>query len=750
MLYRQRLKNFSVSLLLIFCFYNAAAQDKDAKYYSARGDDFFAKQKYKDAISSYSAAISKDDKYAVAYAYRGYAYVADFNQNQEAYIKQLNKAIQDCSFAISLQPDSSNFYYYRAQAYNRKKLADSAILDLTKAISLETDTSAINYRSLVDFYESRADIYQQKKMYYETIVDYTQLISMDSSRADIYRNRCKAYFYVNQVDSAIKDIAHVFRIDSANYMNNNYRGLCYNSLGEYELSVLDFLTYILKMPDHGNPYINIISPLVRLKRFSEAALFYNLYSEKKSYKEKNAKFGDKKFDSFLNLDKYKFYNYYLKAVTQVAESKWNDAIASLDTASKVYGTEPKDDTKRLYVDVLSLSGFVLEKLERYEDAKANYQQSLVIDPRQPDLGEALAALQKKQSLTRSLNKKPVEIKILTANIQKPTRGFTIEADSAKNNVIKAYLIGEAKDDSGIDSIKINGMAAIVNGSTFFADLSLKSDVSSLAITAYNKQRDSTTKTLDINELSGNNGLVAKASATPSAGKYYAVLIAEKDYSDPTIPDLKTPIRDANQLREILISQYTFDSTDVDTLYNRSREDILETIIARCKKMTDKDNLLIFYAGHGDTSLDKIGNVDGYLVPSSAKNDLTSYYITSEEIFKALMKSHAKHILLLLDACYSGTFTRTLSPVVPNDIEKQYKLDSRKVMASGNVEEVPDNSEFLYYLTKYLKENDKERYVSAKDLWEDISGKIKSTLAQYGALDKAGDFGGQFIFEKRSK
>ena len=73
MLYRQRLKSFSVSLLLIFCFYNAAAQDKDAKYYSARGDDFFAKQKYKDAISSYSAAISKDDKYAVAYAYRGYA-----------------------------------------------------------------------------------------------------------------------------------------------------------------------------------------------------------------------------------------------------------------------------------------------------------------------------------------------------------------------------------------------------------------------------------------------------------------------------------------------------------------------------------------------------------------------------------------------------------------------------------------------------------------------------------------------------
>jgi tetratricopeptide (TPR) repeat protein len=749
MSYRECLKSLAVSLLLILCFYNAAAQDKDAKYYTERGDDFFAKQKYKDAILSYSAAISKDDKYAVAYAYRGYAYVADFNQNQEAYIKQLNKAIQDCSFAISLRPDSSNFYYYRAQAYNRKKLADSAILDLTKAISLETDTSAINYRSLVDFYESRADIYQQKKMYYETIVDYTQLISMDSTRADIYRNRCKAYFYTNQIDSAIKDIAHVFRIDSANYMNNNYRGLCYNSLGEYELSILDFLTYILKVPDHGNPYINIISPLVRLKRFSEAALFYNLYSEKKLYKEINAKFGDKKFDSFLNLDKYKFYNYYLKAVTQVAESKWNDAIASLDTASKVYGTEPKDDTKRLYVDVLSLSGFVLEKLERYEDAKASYQQSLVIDPRQPDLGEALVDLQKKQTLTRSLNKKKAEIEIKTANVQKQTRGFTIEADS---NVLKVSLIGEVKDDAGIDSLKINGFAAYVNGSTFFANLTLKPDVSSLLITAFNTQKDSTTKTFDLNELTNNkfSGSLNPKAVDTEAGKYYAVLIAEKDYADPSIPDLRTPIRDANNLREILINQYTFDSTNVDTLYNRSREDIIETIIARCKKMTDKDNLLVFYAGHGDTTIDKKGKIDGYLVPSSARNDLTSYYITSEDIFKALLRSNAKHILILLDACYSGTFTRKTSPDVPNDIKKQYELESRKIMSSGNIEEVPDNSEFIYYLTEYLKKNTQERYVSAKDLWEDVSKKVKSTLAQYAALDEAGDFGGQFIFEKRTK
>ncbi len=732
--------NAILAVLMVLCTVTASAQEtKDARYYFSKGDEFLFKLKYTDAITSYNKAISMDAGYTIAYYKRGVSYHR---------IKQYDKAIQDCSKAISLEPDSSIFYYHRGNAYNQSKNIDSAIADYTTAIRLESVAQTNNQR-LKNYYQSRGDFYQKQQAHELAIQDYTKLINLDSNNADFYRTRSKAYYYNNQPDSALQDITRVFSFDSVNANNNNYRGLFYNSLGEYELSILDFLTYLLKFPDHGNPYINIISPLVRLQRFREAALFYKLYTEKKLYKEINARFGDKKFESFLTQDKYKFYNYYLKAVEQVADSKWNEALASLDTASKEYGTESKDETKRRYIDVLSLNGYVLEKLERYEEARINYDQSLIIDPRQPDLGEALVSLQKKMTLSRSLNKKKAEIEIKTANVQKQNRGFTIEADSS---VLKVSLIGEVKDDAGIDSLKINGFAAYVNGSTFFANLTLKSDVSSLAITAFNKQKDSTTKAFDLNELT-NNKFSAPANskaAAPEAGKYYAVLIAEKDYADPSIPDLRTPIRDANNLRDILIKQYTFDSTNVDTLYNRSREDIIETIIARCKKMTDKDNLLIFYAGHGDTTIDKKGKIDGYLVPSSAKKALTSYYITSEDIFKALLRSNAKHILILLDACYSGIFTRKTSPEVPNDIKKQYELESRKVMSSGNIEEVPDNSEFIYHLTEYLKKNTQEKYVSAKDLWEDVSKKVKSTLAQYAALDEAGDFGGQFIFEKRIK
>lgn len=310
-------------------------------------------------------------------------------------------------------------------------------------------------------------------------------------------------------------------------------------------------------------------------------------------------------------------------------------------------------------------------------------------------------------------------------------------------------MGKATDKSGIEAVKINGIAATVEADGFFfANLALKAGVTTLEITATDKQKNIASSKFDLNRLANEMGQRSFRTEEPvTIGKYHAILIAEKDYADSTIPDLRTPIRDAGLLRKILINQYTFDSTNVDTLYNRSREEILETIIAKCKALTDKDNLLIFYAGHGDTTQDKIGNVDGYLVPSSARKGKTSYYITSEEIKKALLKSNAKHVLVVLDACYSGAFTRDVSPTVPGDIMKQYKLDSRKVMSSGNIEVVPDDSQFILFFTQFLQKNT-EKYLSAKDLWEFVSKEVKSTLAQYGDITGAGDRGGQFVFERK--
>jgi uncharacterized caspase-like protein len=118
------------------------------------------------------------------------------------------------------------------------------------------------------------------------------------------------------------------------------------------------------------------------------------------------------------------------------------------------------------------------------------------------------------------------------------------------------------------------------------------------------------------------------------------------------------VKDAKELRSILQSTYTFNPKNIDTLFNSSREDIMMTLIKKCGSLTENDNLLIFYAGHGIAEKDKFGDVDGYWIPSSARKGNNSTYISSDDINKALKRSNSKHILVVADACFSGAFTES--------------------------------------------------------------------------------------------
>ena len=177
---------------------------------------------------------------------------------------------------------------------------------------------------------------------------------------------------------------------------------------------------------------------------------------------------------------------------------------------------------------------------------------------------------------------------------------------------------------------------------------------------------------------------------------------------------------------------------------------MQAIVQRCNSLTENDNLIIFYAGHGIAEKDKFGDVDGYWIPSSAKKGLNASYISADDINKAIKRSNAKHILVIADACFSGAFTRELPAEASKEIKKQYSVTSRKVMASGNLEPVPDNSKFIYYLKQKLGQNT-EKYLTAKELFDSFYKAILSNsenLPQYAAIRNVGDEGGEFIFIKK--
>jgi hypothetical protein len=142
------------------------------------------------------------------------------------------------------------------------------------------------------------------------------------------------------------------------------------------------------------------------------------------------------------------------------------------------------------------------------------------------------------------------------------------------------------------------------------------------------------------------------------GRYYALVIGNNDYKQ--WPKLKTAVSDSKSVAEILKSKYGF---EVTLLNNATRSDILNAFDDYIDKMTPRDNLVIFYAGHG--MIDRAGA--GYWVPVDGdayvegKTLRVSSMVRNEDILGALQKLEAKQVMVIADSCFAGGLTNAIGP-----------------------------------------------------------------------------------------
>ena len=165
------------------------AQFPVAFAYNHRGVAYHAKGDYDRAINDYTQAIALDPNYAVAYNNRGLAYTSNDNND---------RAINDYTQAIMLDPRYAQAYTNRGVAYHAKGDYDRAISDYTQAISLNP--------RYVKAYIDRGAAYQVKGDYDLAIVDYTQAILFDPRFAEAYTNRGLAYHAKGDEGRALDDI----------------------------------------------------------------------------------------------------------------------------------------------------------------------------------------------------------------------------------------------------------------------------------------------------------------------------------------------------------------------------------------------------------------------------------------------------------------------------------------------------------------------------------------------------------------
>ena len=197
-----------------------------------------------------------------------------------------------------------------------------------------------------------------------------------------------------------------------------------------------------------------------------------------------------------------------------------------------------------------------------------------------------------------------------------------------------------------------------------------------------------------------------------------------------------------------------DQTNRERLDALTEEDIVAAIETLQRTLTASDNLLIYYAGHG--VLDPDTNL-GYWLPIDATVDSPANWISNKFVAKLIRGIPAKHVIVVADACYSGSFARgeLLSGSGITDVDQLVWLRSRTAFSSGDLEEVLDagggnNSLFAHHFLAALNGN--TGTVNGIQLAGEVRALVRkeaSQTPQYGAVPSAGhDEGADFLFIKR--
>jgi hypothetical protein len=196
-----------------------------------------------------------------------------------------------------------------------------------------------------------------------------------------------------------------------------------------------------------------------------------------------------------------------------------------------------------------------------------------------------------------------------------------------------------------------------------------------------------------------------------------LVIGIDKYTAPGFDLLNNAVSDARALIDVLVTRYSFEIFRAPIFDDEAtKENIYQIFNDVIASLNEDDNLLIYYAGHGwQHPLTK----KGYWVPCNAPQSI-SEYIPNSEIKDFIESIKAKHIFLIADACFSGTFlTKTRGLPFERPYNSLSDSASRWMLASGGEESVSDggqgqNSPFARYLLRFLTTNDNQ-YVSVQEI-----------------------------------
>lgn len=331
------------------------------------------------------------------------------------------------------------------------------------------------------------------------------------------------------------------------------------------------------------------------------------------------------------------------------------------------------------------------------------------------------------------------------------------------------VVGRVTAPAGLVALTVNDVAVAANElGVFKTSIAVGSGDSPVRIVAVDRQGKRGELQFVLRVPTG--GLPQQAEpATPSErrltagvdfGTYHALLIGNNDYRH--LPDLASPVNDVTDLSRTLGQHYGFATT---VLINADRYQILSALNALREKLTSRDNLLIYYAGHGE--LDEV-NQRGHWLPVDAERDSTANWIPTTAVTDILNIMKAKQVLLVVDSCYAGALTRSAMgrlSVGMTDAERLHwyrtmaTKRSRTVLTSGGLAPVMDagggrHSVFAKALLEVLDAN--ADALDGQRLHREVAARVAYAAAnlrfeqvpEYAPIRFAGHEAGEFFLVPR--
>jgi len=378
-----------------------------------------------------------------------------------------------------------------------------------------------------------------------------------------------------------------------------------------------------------------------------------------------------------------------------------------------------------------------------------------------------------EQLRREREQAGPEIELTQVQIVEPqlvalTRDIKVQPTKTTGAGPVLLLAGKVKAAGGFQSLSINEREEIVDRDGFFkARVPLKgTEGERIQLVALDRARRKASLEMIVpariratatTPATAPGDRPLRAAPTLSLGTYHALVIGNNDYK--SFKPLKTAVNDAEVIAGILQNRYGF---KVKLLRNATRVQILSELNDLRQRLTDKDNLLIYYAGHGEMDAK---NQRGYWLPVDAIPGNTANWISNIDLSDLLNLMAVKHLLVVADSCYAATLTRAasgqLEPTMTEEemnraVQNLANKRARLVLTSGGIEPVLDNtggahSVFAQILIETLQSND--GVLLGRDVFQRVQLRVNAMaqrwavpqVPEYAPIKYAGHEGGDFFF-----